>query len=57
MKTYDIKGYVTKPHEPTAQFQVTVNANDQTSARRLVQMQYGLGGTVTIQRILEKKGK
>ena len=55
MKTYDIKGYVTKPQTPTAQFQVTVNANDQTSAKRLVQMQYGMGGTVTIQRILEKK--
>ena len=54
MKTYDIKGYVTKKGQPTTQFPVTVNANDQTSAKRLVTMQYGMGGTVTIQRILEK---
>ena len=57
MKVYDIKGYVTKKHEPNVQFQVTVNAHDQSSARRLVQMQYGLGGTVTIQKLLEKKIK
>jgi len=57
MKTYDIKGFVSKPHEPTVQFQVTVNANDQSSAKRLVTMQYGMGGTVNFQKILEKKSK
>ena len=57
MKTYDISGYVTRPHVPVTSFSLTVNANDQTSARRLVTMQYGagMGGNVTIQRILEKK--
>ena len=41
MKTYDISGYVTRPHVPVTSFSLTVNANDQTSARRLVTMQYG----------------
>ena len=57
MKQYDIKGYVYKKGEPQTQFTVTVNANDQTSARRLVMMQYGMGGQVTIQKILEVKPK
>jgi hypothetical protein len=57
MKQFDIKGIVTKPGQPTVQFQLTVNANDQASARRLVMMQYGAGGTVTINRLIEKKGK
>jgi hypothetical protein len=57
MKQFDIKGIVTKPGQPTVQFQLTVNANDQASARRLVMMQYGTGGTVTINRLIEKKGK
>jgi hypothetical protein len=55
MKTYDIKGVVIKPNTPTYQFSVTVNANDQSSAKRLVEMQYGMGGKVTFQKILEKK--
>ena len=54
MRQYEIKGTVTKTGFPTTQFTVTVNANDQTSAKRLVTMQYGMGGTVNIQRILEK---
>lgn len=58
MKTYDISGYVTRPHVPVTSFSLTVNANDQASARRLVTMQYGGGdGKVTIQKLLEKKGK
>jgi ribosomal protein L20A (L18A) len=57
MKQYDIKGYVYKKGEPQTQFTVTVNANDQTSARRLVNMQYGIGGAVTIQKIQEVKPK
>jgi ribosomal protein L20A (L18A) len=57
MKQYDIKGYVYKKGEPQTQFTVTVNANDQTSAKRLVMMQYGVGGSVTIQKILEVKPK
>jgi hypothetical protein len=57
MKQYDIKGIVTAPGQPTTQIRLTVNANDQTSAKRLVQMQYGSGGKVTIQGITEKKGK
>lgn len=58
MKQFDIKGIVTKPGQPTLQFQLTVNANDQASARRLVMMQYGAGGSsVTINRLIEKKGK
>ena len=57
MKQYDIKGIITNPGQPTTQIRLTVNANDQMSARRLVQMQYGNGGKVTIQTITEKKGK
>jgi len=59
MKTYDISGYVTRPHVPVTSFSLTVNANDQTSARRLVTMQYGAGPDtkVTIQKLLEKKSK
>lgn len=57
MKQFDIKGIVTKPGQPTVQFQLVVNANDQASARRLVMMQYGAGGNVTINRLVEKKGK
>ena len=57
MKQYTIKGIVTNPGQPTLQLSLVVNANDQASARRLVQMQYGAGGKVTIQGIAEKKGK
>jgi len=57
MKQYTIKGIVTNPGQPTLQLSLVVNANDQASARRLVQMQYGSGGKVTIQGITEKKGK
>lgn len=58
MKQYEIKGVVTKPHAPTLQFSLTVNANDQASAKRLVELQYGFGGSkVTIQKILEVKPK
>jgi len=57
MKQYTIKGIVTNPGQPTTQISLVVNANDQASARRLVQMQYGSGGKVTIQGITEKKGK
>jgi hypothetical protein len=57
MKQFDIKGIVVKQGQPTTQFQVTVNANDQSSAKRLVMMQYGTGGSVTIQKLLEKKVK
>lgn len=57
MKQYDIKGIVTAPGQPTTQIRLTVNANDQTSARRLVQMQYATPtGKVTIQTVTEKKG-
>lgn len=55
MKTYDIKGTVVKTGTPTYQFSVVVNANDQASAKRLIEMQYGMGGKVIIQKILEKK--
>lgn len=58
MKTYDIKGTVTRPHTPTLQFTLTVNANDQASAKRLIELQYGFGGgKVTIQHIQEVKPK
>jgi len=57
MKQYTIKGIVTNPGQPTTQINLVVNANDQTSAKRLVQMQYGSGGKVTIQTVTEKKGK
>jgi hypothetical protein len=57
MKTFEIKGIIVAQGKPTTQFEVTVNANDQSSARRLVMMQYGTGGTVTITRLIEKKGK
>jgi hypothetical protein len=57
MKQFDIKGIVTNPGQPTVQFTITVNANDQASARRLVMMQYGATGKVTIQNLQEKKGK
>jgi len=52
MKQFDITGYVQNSGQPTIKFSVTVHANDQTSAKRLVQMQYGVGGTVTIQKII-----
>ena len=56
MKQYDIKGVVTRPNTPTLQFSITVNANDQASAKRLVELQYGFGGAkVTFQKVLEKK--
>jgi hypothetical protein len=57
MKTYDISGYVKRPRMPLVSFSLTVNANDQTSARRLVTMQYGAepDAKVTIQKLLEKK--
>ena len=57
MKQFVIKGIVTNPGQPTVQISVTVNANDQASARRLVMMQYGATGKVTIQNLQEKKGK
>ena len=58
MKQYDIKGVVTRPSTPTLQFSLTVNANDQASAKRLIELQYGFGGAkVNIQRILEVKPK
>ena len=58
MKQYDIKGVVTKQHTPTLQFTLTVNANDQASAKRLVELQYGFGGgKVSIQKIAEVKPK
>ena len=58
MKQYDIKGVVTRHLSPTLQFSLTVNANDQTSAKRLVELQYGFGGAkVTIQKIAEVKSK
>jgi len=58
VKQFDIKGVVTRPHTPTLQFSLTVNANDQASAKRLIELQYGFGGgKVTIQRILEVKPK
>lgn len=57
MKTYDIKGVVVASGKPTTSFQVTIQAHDQTSARRLVQMQYGMGGQVNIQSIRETTKK
>ena len=57
MKQYTIKGIITTPGQPTLQLSLVVNANDQASARRLVQMQYGSVSKVTIQGITEKKGK
>lgn len=57
MRQYDIKGIVVIKGQPTIQFSVTVNANDQSSAKRLVQMQYGAQGTVNIQKIIEKPRK
>jgi len=58
LKQYDIKGVVTRPQTPTLQFTLTVNANDQASAKRLVELQYGFGGSkVTITKILEVKPK
>ena len=58
MRTYDIKGTVTRLHTPTLQFTLTVNANDQASAKRLIELQYGFGGSkVTITKILEVKPK
>jgi len=54
LKTYEIKGVVTRPHTPTLQFSLTVNANDQASAKRLVDLQYGFGGgKITYQKVLE----
>ena len=58
MKQYDIKGVVTRPNTPSLQFTLTVNANDQASAKRLIELQYGFGGAkVTIQKIQEVKIK
>lgn len=58
MKQFDIKGVVTRPSTPTLQFSLTVNANDQASAKRLIELQYGFGGAkVTIQKIIEVKPK
>ena len=58
MKQYDIKGVVTRPNTPSLQFTLTVNANDQASAKRLIELQYGFGGAkVTIQKISEVKSK
>ena len=57
MKQYTIKGIVASPGQPTTQISLVVNANDQSSARRLVQMQYASGGKVTIQSITETRGK
>lgn len=55
MKVYEIKGVVVKPNTPTYQFSVTINANDQASAKRLVEMQYGMGGKIVFHKVLEKK--
>jgi hypothetical protein len=58
VKQFDIKGVVTRPSTPTLQFSLTVNANDQASAKRLIELQYGFGGAkVTIQKIIEVKPK
>lgn len=57
MKQYDIKGIIINKGQPTVQFSVTVNANDQTSAKRLVTMQYGPQGQVQIQKIIETHKK
>jgi len=58
VKQYGIKGVVTRHLAPTLQFSLTVNANDQASAKRLVELQYGFGGSkVTIQKIQEVKPK
>jgi ribosomal protein L20A (L18A) len=58
VKQYDIKGVVTRPNTPSLQFTLTVNANDQASAKRLIELQYGFGGAkVTIQKIQEVKPK
>ena len=58
MKQFDIKGVVTRTGTPTLQFSLTVNANDQASAKRLIELQYGFGGAkVTIQKIIEVKPK
>jgi hypothetical protein len=54
VRTYEIKGVVTRIHTPTLQFSLTINANDQASAKRLIELQYGFGGAkVTIQKIQE----
>jgi hypothetical protein len=58
VKQYEIKGVVTRPSTSTLQFALTVNANDQASAKRLIELQYGFGGAkVTIQKIVEVKSK
>lgn len=57
MKQYDIKGIILNKGQPTVQFSVTVNATDQTSAKRLVTMQYGPQGQVQIQKIIETHRK
>ena len=58
MKQYDIKGVVTRHLAPTLQFSITINANDQASAKRLIELQYGFGGAkVNIQKIQEVKPK
>jgi hypothetical protein len=58
VKQYEIKGVVTRPHTPTLQFTLTVNANDQASAKRLIELQYGFGGgKVSIQKLIEVKPK
>jgi hypothetical protein len=56
MKQFELKGIITTKGQPTLQFTVIVNANDQTSARRLVMMQYSPQGQVTINNLKEKKG-
>jgi hypothetical protein len=56
VKAYELKGVVTRPKTPTLQFTLVVNANDQASAKRLVDLQYGFGGgKVTFQNIKEVK--
>jgi hypothetical protein len=55
MRKYELKGIVVAKGKPTTQFTVVVDSNDQASARRLVQMQYGTGGTVTINKIVQLK--
>lgn len=57
MKQYELKGIILAKGQPTLQFTVLVNANDQASARRLVMMQYSPQGQVTINNLQEKKAK
>jgi hypothetical protein len=57
MKQFELKGIITTKGQPTLQFTVIVNANDQASARRLVMMQYSPQGQVTINNLKQVKSK